>query len=201
MKNLKKISVIIFILLNIMIWDNSQVFACSCIMPESPSISMEKATSVFIWKVINIEDSIWINELLWSVKSKKVIFNVSTVIKWDKNKQVEIKTAESSASCWYTFEENEEYIVYTYWEKNNLEVSLCSRTSLTKNAEEDLIAFENIIEDNKSSWENLSNNDDSILKEKNRKNAIDTTYLLIAIISLIIIIYMKIKSSKEDSKN
>lgn len=141
---MKKIIISIFSILLFIILNNNQTFACSCIMNESPSISMEKATSVFIWKVSKIEESSIINDL-FEYKKNYVTFNVSSNIKWDTNQKITIVTAKDSATCWYNFEDWKDYIVYTYWEKNEEEVSLCSRTSLLENAFDDLEAFKDII--------------------------------------------------------
>lgn len=51
----------------------SQTFACSCIPLESPEISLEKATWVFVWTVWNIEKSWMIDNLIWDFPQKKFI--------------------------------------------------------------------------------------------------------------------------------
>lgn len=191
MKNIKKISIITFIIVASFISTISQSFACSCIMPESPTKSMENATSVFIWKVSKIENSWIVDELTWWIKTKEVTFNVSSIIKWDENNEIKITTPDSSASCWFNFQENKEYIVYTYWEKDKLEVSLCSRTALTSDASEDLKEFENIVK-KPNSWVDDSN-----------KNIYNNKFIylsLIIITFLIILIYIKniSKTKKKD---
>lgn len=182
MKNIKKISIITFIIITSVILTISQSFACSCIMPENPTKSMENATSIFIWKVSKIENSWIVDELAWWMKTKQVTFDVSNIIKWDENNEIKITTPDSSASCWFNFQENKEYIVYTYWEKDKLEVSLCSRTALTSDASEDLKEFENIVK-TPSSWV-----DDSNKNIYNNK----FIYLFLTIITfLVILIYIK----------
>lgn len=135
------ISILLFITIN-----NNQTFACSCMMNESPNISMEKAKSVFIWKVSKIEESSIVNNLI-DYKKNYVTFNVSNSIKWNLNNEITIITAKDSATCWYNFEESKDYIVYTYWEEKIEEVSLCSRTALLENANEDLEILKNKIVD------------------------------------------------------
>ena len=104
---------------------------------ESPNISMEKAKSVFIWKVSKIEESSVVNNLI-DYRKNYVTFSVSSSIKWTSDNEIKIVTAKYSATCWYNFEESKDYIVYTYWEEKIQEVSLCSRTALLKDAYEDL---------------------------------------------------------------
>jgi len=126
------LSVFLFITLN-----TNQTFACSCMMNESPNISMEKAKSVFIWKVSKIEESSIVNNLM-DYRKNYVTFSVSSSIKWTSDNEITIVTAKDSATCWYNFEESKDYIVYTYWEEEIEEVSLCSRTALLTDAKEDL---------------------------------------------------------------
>lgn len=141
---MKKIIIGIFSILLFIVLNNNQTFACSCMMNESPNISMEKAKSVFIWKVSKIEESSVINDL-FEYKKNYVTFNVSSNIKWNTNKEIIIVTAKDSATCWYNFEDWKNYIVYTHWEWNKQEVSLCSRTALLTEANEDLEEFKDKI--------------------------------------------------------
>jgi len=158
-------------------------------MPGSPEKSAEMSSSVFIWKAINIEKESLIDEVLSQAWNIKVTFDVSNVIKWEKNKNITIKTANNSAACWFNFEENNEYIVYASWEKWDLRTYLCSRTSEIRNASEDIEAFEEVL----SKDITLKENNDSKLNYKN-------IYLVLIIISLIVIISMKRKKDKEESE-
>ncbi len=66
-------------------------------------------------------------------------FDVDNVWKGDTKEIITIKTAQSSASCGFNFEENQKYIVYaSQYDDDYLGVSLCSRTGLLSNATEDL---------------------------------------------------------------
>jgi len=134
---MKKIIIVFLSILLFIVLNNNQTFACSCMINESPNISMEKAKSVFIWKVSKIEESSIVNNLI-DYRKNYVTFSVSSSIKWNSNNEITIFTAKDSATCWYDFEEEKEYIVYTYWGENKQEVSLCSRTSLLENATEDI---------------------------------------------------------------
>ena len=134
---MKKIIILILSIFLFITLNTNQTFACSCLMNESPNISTEKATSVFIWKVTKIEESSIVNNLM-DYRKNYVTFNVSSNIKWISDNEITIFTAKDSATCWYNFEEEKEYIVYTYWDENKQEVSLCSRTALLTDANEDL---------------------------------------------------------------
>lgn len=134
---MKKIIIVFLSILLFIVLNNNQTFACSCMMNESPNISMEKAKSVFIWKVSKIEESSIVNNLI-DYRKNYVTFSVSSSIKWTSDNEITIVTAKDSATCWYNFEESKDYIVYTYWEEKIEEVSLCSRTALLTDAFYDL---------------------------------------------------------------
>lgn len=134
---MKKIIMVFFSILLFIVLNNNQTFACSCMMNESPNISMEKAKSVFIWKVTKIEESSMVNNLI-DYRKNYVTFSVSSSIKWTSDNEITIVTAKDSATCWYNFEESKDYIVYTYWEEKIEEVSLCSRTAILTYAFDDL---------------------------------------------------------------
>jgi hypothetical protein len=82
----------------------------------------------------------------YSHTKNQVSFRNITDIKWTYNHNNIIWTSESSASCWVNFQKWKEYIVYAYENgKKEIWASLCSRTNLTENADEDLEAFKDII--------------------------------------------------------
>lgn len=203
--NIKK-TIILFIFLFLSISFNlSSTFACSCIIPESPEKELEKSDSVFIWRVISIEKEKSLNQLLWNINKNIVNFEVKANIKWISKDSIIAETAESSASCGYNFEEGKEYIVYWNIENWELNISLCSRTSLVSNASEDLEAFKDILNTNQ---ENAEKENDSVLvsTEKWTNNSEDsnskmsnTAYVLIFIlISLIIWAFVANSRNKKD---
>ena len=134
---MKKIIIVFFSILLFIVLNNNQTFACSCMINESPNISMEKAKSVFIWKVSKIEESSIVNNLI-DYRKNYVTFSVSSSIKWISDNEITIVTAKDSATCWYNFEESKDYIVYTYWEEKIQEVSLCSRRGVLRSGSEGL---------------------------------------------------------------
>ena len=119
---------------------NHTAYACSCMQPLSPDEELPNYDAVFSGKVADLERTNTDDQMFSSISSLSVKFDVNTVWKGDKQETIILKTLQSSASCGFYFEENQEYIVYAtqYNEGGQLEVSLCSRTNLLSNATEDL---------------------------------------------------------------
>ena len=84
---MKKIIILFFSILLFIVLNNNQTFACSCMINESPNVSMEKAKSVFIWKVSKIEESSVVNNLI-DYRKNYVTFSVSNNIKWNSHVNV-----------------------------------------------------------------------------------------------------------------
>ncbi len=131
---MKKFILFGMILASFLIFTNT-ANACSCIMAESPSKSLEKAVDVFSGRVLDVKKP---RLGASSIDSVKVKFNVLSVWKEAEYKEMEVSTAMSSASCGFGFEKGKEYLVYTYDNKGETSVSLCSRTKLLSEAGEDL---------------------------------------------------------------
>lgn len=134
----------------------SQTFACSCAMPESPEIEIGKADYVFIWTVNTIDQVTFIEEFLPGEKieriNKKIKFSDTINIKWFTSNWITISTPQHGWTCGINFQQDKEYIVYAYKGNNNeINTWSCSRTNQTEYAQDDLIAFKEIIELNKNS--------------------------------------------------
>lgn len=153
---------ILFIFLFLFSFSNA--LACSCVLSESPQSSIEKSNYVFLWKVTKIKN-IWILEwnFFW-IREKEITFEIDNVVKWEYYKEIKIKTAWDWAACWYSFEKDKSYFVYTNWELWKLEISLCSRTSLLENAWEDIEAFRDILQQNSNNHETKINYGDENLE-------------------------------------
>lgn len=139
---MKKILLTIFLFSALFFAGAGSVSACSCVRPGSPIEELEKSDAVFAGTVVNIDiPSLQKAKQQFglgsSMDSVEVTFNVSEVWKGPKNKTITIKTARSSASCGYNFEQGKEYFVYANENDKDLSVSLCSRTNLLSEAEED----------------------------------------------------------------
>ena len=119
--------------------DDYAAYACSCMQPLSPDEELPNYDAVFSGKVTGMEETISNDQVFSSADSILVTLDVDTVWKGEKKDTMTVKTAQSSASCGFYFEEEREYIVYaSQYDDEYLEVSLCSRTGLLSDAIEDL---------------------------------------------------------------
>jgi len=116
-----------------------QVFACTCLPPESPADELERSTAVFAGEVTSVKAPS--GPITSSADPIAVTFQVYTVWKGSHSDTFTITTARSSASCGYPFETGKEYLVYAHGEADDLQVSLCSRTKPLTLASSDLVAL------------------------------------------------------------
>ena len=142
MKNLRVFLSLTFVIFLISVSVNhslNDVYACSCIVPDSPKNELQKYDTVFSGKVVNIDEQHPTTPMHSSMDPIIVTFDVDRIWKGLVDEHtITISTPQSSASCGYDFENNLEYIVYAINHENQLEVSLCSRTNLLSEATEDL---------------------------------------------------------------
>jgi ribosomal protein L18 len=68
----------------------------------------------------------------------KVIFEVSRVWKGQRRPRIVVMTSSSSASCGYSFQKREQYLVYASTQESQLQTGLCSGTKSLSTAQEDL---------------------------------------------------------------
>lgn len=132
-------SALVFVATFLFVTDLSQAFACSCIMPRPPGEELANATAVFSGTVTAQDERQGLS--MRSADPVKVTFVVAEVWKGDIPAEVSITTARESASCGYNFEDGAEYLVYANGTDADRKVSLCSRTTLLANADEDLEAL------------------------------------------------------------
>ena len=115
----------------------STSYACSCAVPESVKVELEKSSAVFSGKVLGILDKKKFNSIQSSGDELAVLFEVDEAWKGINQTQVIVYTSRDSASCGFEFTSNE-YLVYANKYDGELRVSLCSRTTLLSLAQEDL---------------------------------------------------------------
>jgi hypothetical protein len=118
-KNLLVLIITIFFSMNI-----EKAESCSCIQNPSPVLAKKNAKAVFTGIVAKKESL--------GESQQKILFFVEEAWKGlDCFKYYWAVTANSSATCGYTFEKGKRYLVYTTSNVVNgsLEVSLCSRTT------------------------------------------------------------------------
>ena len=119
-----------------------QVEACSCGPRPSPSGAYHSSTVVFSGKVVAIRG---FDIPAWGTYSSAdrgtVELQVSTVWKGPVQETMFVTTVRNGASCGFTFAEGEEYVIYSRSDATPPEVSLCSRTRLAANAQEEFNAL------------------------------------------------------------
>lgn len=133
---MKKTILSLFIFASLFFASIATVSACSCLRPAPPLESLEQSTAVFAGEVVDIKvlDGVVVS----SADPVKVTFEVSQTWKGPDYKTLVLTTARDSASCGYSFEEGEEYIVYAYGESDKLTTNICSRTNILASAQDDL---------------------------------------------------------------
>ncbi len=119
-----------------------QVYACSCVVPGTPSEELANSSLVFSGSAVSVrEDQPFLGiDRLPANGQTTVEYKIDTVWKGNINikETMTLETARYGASCGFTFVEEEEYIVYS---RDGKTVSLCSRTRSLSDAQEDLAAL------------------------------------------------------------
>ena len=135
---------IISIATGFLILTTNSASACKCIQA-TPEQNLEKSSAVFSGRVVDVvkpspaeRQSPRRNEDPNFLSGVKVTFKVSEVWKGDKKQRFVVSTSESSASCGYSFQEGEEYLVYASGEEVKLQTGLCSGTKPLATARTDL---------------------------------------------------------------
>lgn len=186
---MKKIISVITVLISIFLINIYTAYSCSCMMPESTEISLNKSSSVFVGKVIEVEKS---NNFGNSLNNVNVKLNVTEIFKGENLTELNVKTSSSSASCGFNFEESEEYLIYANKEDNDLTVSLCSRTTSLQNAQQDLNELREL---NTSEFITSGNN------EQNYNDKIfDKILIIVVLLTVVGLFFMLMFKSKKKKK-
>ena len=119
-----------------------QSYACSCVPPGSPSEASAQSTVVFAGKVVAIRGfDIPESGIVSTADLGTIELQVSTIWKGPVQETMFVTTVRDEAGCGFTFTEGQEYVVYSRSDATPPEVSLCSRTRLASNAQEDFEAL------------------------------------------------------------
>ena len=111
-------------------------FACTCAPARSAAQELERATAVFSGEVIEIRRHRQAADIFAGVE---VMFRVERVWKGVESRTVSVFTAQSSATCGYSFREGRTYLVYAHGNaEGRLSASICSRTRRLRDARADL---------------------------------------------------------------
>ena len=117
-------------------------YACSCVEPDPPAEALANSTVVFAGRVVAIRGfDIPESGIVSSADLGTIELQVSTVWKGPVQETMFVTTVRNGASCGFTFAEGEEYVIYSRSDATPPEVSLCSRTRLAANAQEDFDAL------------------------------------------------------------
>ena len=117
-------------------------YACSCVEPDPPAEALANSTVVFAGRVVAIRGfDIPESGIVSSADLGTIELQVSTVWKGPVQETMFVTTMRNGASCGFTFAEGEEYVIYSRSDATPPEVSLCSRTRLAANAQEDFDAL------------------------------------------------------------
>jgi hypothetical protein len=127
------------------------VFACSCLQPGTPIAELNRSDAVFAGTVVAIDGPSGLPTLTTSfpfiafqnssADPVSVTFDVSDVWKGPAYRQISLVTPRDSASCGYSFQIGETYLVYATNQGAELTTNLCSRTNSISQAQSDLAAL------------------------------------------------------------
>lgn len=119
------------------------VHGCTCLLSESATEGLKQADAVFAGKVTKIrkhkppkgEPASHAYDMI----DVEAVFEATTAWKGIKEKKISVFTASQSATCGYSFREDESYLVYANRDQaGRLITSICSRTQKLKAAQDDL---------------------------------------------------------------
>jgi len=112
-------------------------YACSC-ASLTPQEAYEIADIVFAGRVYEVNNPSAGAKIQSSASLVQNSFEVKEVWKGALDWTVDIRAAQSTASCGYVFAVDEEYLVYAIDRGDWLETGLCNRTKPLSQADEDL---------------------------------------------------------------
>ena len=122
--------------------DMGRSYACSCVEPGPPNEELARSTVVFAGKVVSIRGfEIPESGIVSTADLGTIELQVGTVWKGDVQETMFVTTVRDEAGCGFTFTVGQDYVVYSRSDSTPPEVSLCSRTSLASNAQEDFAAL------------------------------------------------------------
>ncbi|HYO14303.1 MAG TPA: hypothetical protein VE685_13995 [Thermoanaerobaculia bacterium] len=127
----KKIAICSLLLL-LSLFVAEPVFACSCIAPPPPQEAAQQAAAVFTGTVVSVTQV---------GSQQEVRIRVERVWKGAKCGEITILTPLDEAACGFNFQTGQSYLVYADRQQGKLSTNLCTRTTSTSAASEDLAAL------------------------------------------------------------
>lgn len=162
---MKKITTIVLLSILFGFLHISQSFACSCMMPGSPTKMMKESSIVMKAQVTDISQY-WIKQGFWN--NNEIQLNIYGYWKGNLDNKPLI-TQDSSAACGINFQKGKDYIIYADYNEASKTYSAhsCSRTTLIENAQQDIDEL----------WDFISTSEND--SAKNDKNKSYILYFLI----------------------
>ncbi|HWP42272.1 MAG TPA: hypothetical protein VNO14_03480 [Blastocatellia bacterium] len=115
---------------------HSSGLACTCLPAKNATEEIGRSAAVFSGKVIEIRRDEGAKDLFATVEA---VFEVERAWKGIEKKTVSVFTSSQSSACGYGFKRGESYLVYaSEGREGRLITSICSRTRLLKDANDDL---------------------------------------------------------------
>ena len=115
---------------------------CTCVGPRTPAQALESADAAFTGRVIRMRDTVFPGEPPnggW--QRRYVTLRVDRSWKGVETRTVTVVTGTGGGDCGFPFEEGESYLVYARGGPDELETSICGRTSDLSYAAADLRAL------------------------------------------------------------
>jgi hypothetical protein len=111
--------------------------ACSCAGVQTPCHAFGEASAVFVGTVIEnkfvrTKDGDFEHEM------RSVRLSIDTPFRGVEGAEVEVTTGMGGGDCGFNFRQSQQYLVYAHAYEGKLSTSICSRTRLVANAQEDL---------------------------------------------------------------
>lgn len=137
-KAITKIALLLIIISTSCFWFEAK--ACTCPAPDTPYREYQKATAVFIGKVISSKGIVLTETKSYTVYERVFQFSVTEALKGLKTSAVEINAGRTDSSCYQGFSVGESYLVYAYASDGKVELysGACTRTRHLSYAADDL---------------------------------------------------------------
>lgn len=122
------------ILTGLLTWSNNPAYACSCALLDT-SKKLEQSSAVFQGKVVSRGGT----QKFQHGVLRKYSLEIDQAWKGVDTKKLTLYSYDgASASCGYSFDVNQTYLVYAYMGEGRLQTNLCSGNQLLSSAGEDL---------------------------------------------------------------
>jgi len=136
-KAITKIALLLIVISTSYFWFEAK--ACTCAAPDTPYREYQKATAVFIGKVISSKDTVIPENTSYTVYERVFQFSVTESLKGLKTSTVEIDVGRLDSTCYQGFTVGETYLVYAYSSAGSkLHSGACTRTDHLSYAAGDL---------------------------------------------------------------